>query len=203
MAIFLTGATGYIGSYLAAGLLEHPSESLNLLVRARNREDAQRRLWRSLQLHFDFPVFRQHLSGRIRIFPGDLTAPHFGLDDGQYELLTASTESVLHCAASLNRKSERSCLNVNLRGTLEVIQLARRAHDAHGLRRFSDVSTVAVAGRRSDELVTEDAAIDWARSDYDPYARTKKFAEHLVRELLPDLRRTLPSLRTINNLTPK
>jgi nucleoside-diphosphate-sugar epimerase len=98
---------------------------------------------------------------------------------------------VLHCAASLNRKSEKNCLNVNLRGTLEVIQLARRAHDAHGLRRFSEVSTVAVAGRRSNELVTEDRAIDWERSDYDPYARTKKFGEHMVRELLPDVPRTI------------
>jgi thioester reductase-like protein len=40
-----------------------------------------------------------------------------------------TTDSVIHCAASLNRKSEKSCLNVNLRGTLEVIQLAMRARD--------------------------------------------------------------------------
>jgi nucleoside-diphosphate-sugar epimerase len=103
----------------------------------------------------------------------------------------ASTDSVLHCAASLNRKSEKSCLNVNLRGTLEVIQLARRAHDRHGLRRFSEVSTVAVAGQRSNELVAEDNAIDWDRSDYDPYARTKKFGEQMVRELLPDVPHTI------------
>ncbi|PYU22518.1 MAG: hypothetical protein DMG32_18035 [Acidobacteria bacterium] len=191
MAIFLTGATGYIGSYLAAGLLEQHGESLNLLVRAEDSEEAQRRLWHSLQLHFDFPAFREHLSARIHIFCGDLTSPRFGLHDEEYELLVASTDSVLHCAASLNRKSERSCLNVNLRGTLEVIQLARRAQDAHGLRRFSEVSTVAVAGRRSNELVTEDGAIDWDRSDYDPYARTKKFGEHMVRELLPDVPRTI------------
>src|SRR6202023_2633590 len=111
--------------------------------------------------------------------------------DEQYNLLVASTDSVLHCAASLNRKSEKSCLNVNLRGTLEVVQLARRAHYTHGLRRFSEVSTVAVAGRRNHELVTEDSAIDWDRSDYDPYARTKKFGEHMVRELLPDVPRTI------------
>ncbi len=191
MAIFLTGATGYIGSYLAAGLLEQHGESLNLLVRAEDNEEAQRRLWRSLQLHFDFPAFREHLSARIRIFRGDLTSPRFGLDAHEYGLLVASTDSVLHCAASLNRKSEKSCLNVNLRGTLEVIQLARRAHDAHGLRRFSEVSTVAVAGRRNRELVSEDGAIDWERSDYDPYARTKKFGEHMVAELLPDVPRTI------------
>src|SRR5579862_757424 len=191
MAIFLTGATGYIGSYLAAGLLEQHGETLNLLVRAEDTEEAQHRLWHSLQLHFDFPAFREHLSARMRIFCGDLTSPRFGLNDEQYDLLAATTDSVLHCAASLNRKSEKSCLNVNLRGTLEVVQLARRAHDAHGLRRFSEVSTVAVAGRRSNELVTEDGAIDWERSDYDPYARTKKFGEHMVRELLPDVPRTI------------
>ena len=94
---------------------------------------------------------------------------------------------MIHCAASLNRKSEKSCLNVNLRGTLEVIQLARRAQHYHGLRRFSHVSTVAVAGKRSNEVVKKITSIDWNRSDYDPYARTKKFCEHMVRQLLPDV----------------
>src|SRR5262249_12358547 len=79
------------------------------------------------------------------------------------------------------------CLNVNLRGTLEVIKLAQAARDLHGLRRFSDVSTVAVAGHRLNEVVNEDESLDWNRSDYDPYARTKKFCEHIVDELLPDV----------------
>jgi nucleoside-diphosphate-sugar epimerase len=61
----------------------------------------------------------------------------------------------------------------------------------HGLRRFSHVSTVAVAGVRSNEVVIEDASIDWARSDYDPYARTKKFCEHMIRQLLPDTPKTI------------
>ena len=80
---------------------------------------------------------------------------------------------------------------MNLRGTLEVIQLAMRARDDHGLRRFSHVSTVAVCGQRANEVVQEDASIDWNRSDYDPYARTKKFCEHMVRQLLPDVPRTI------------
>jgi thioester reductase-like protein len=191
MAIFLTGATGYIGSYLAAGFLKQHRETLNLLVRAADANEAERRLWQALQLHFDFPSFREHLGQRIRIFRGDLTASQFGLSGDEYQALVASTDSVLHCAASLNRKSEKSCLNVNLRGTLEVVQLSRRAQNEHGLRRFSQVSTVAVAGHRSNEVVEEDSAIDWERSDYDPYARTKKFCEHMVRELLPDVQRTV------------
>ncbi len=191
MAILLTGSTGYIGAHIASNLLTGHADPLNLLVRARDEQEAHERLWRSLQLHLDFPRFEEFLNSRIHIFRGDLTDAQFGLADDDYARLVRSTDSIIHCAASLNRKSEKSCLNVNLRGTLEVIQLAMRARDQHGLRRFSHVSTVAVAGQRSNEVVQEDAAIDWNRSDYDPYARTKKFCEHMVRQLLPDVPRTI------------
>ena len=191
MAIFLTGSTGYIGAHVAANLLSQHDASLNLLVRGRDAREAELRLWNALQLHMPFPEFYEYLQAKIRIFRGDLTDPGFGLDRADYERLVHTTDSVIHCAASLNRKSEKACLNVNLRGTLEVVQMARQSQYYHGLRRFSNVSTVAVAGRRSHEVVTEDRSIEWDRSDYDPYARTKKFCEHMVRELLPDVSLTI------------
>ena len=191
MAIFLTGSTGYLGSYLVAGLFRGHRDALNLLVRANSEQEARERLWQSLQLHMEFPEFREYLEARVTIFRGDLTSERFGLSDSEYSTLVETTDSIIHCAASLNRKSEKQCLNVNLRGSLEVIQLARRAQDRNGLRRYSHVSTVAVAGHRQNEVVQEDAAIDWARSDYDPYARTKKFCEHMVKQLLPDVPRTI------------
>ena len=191
MAIFLTGSTGYIGAQLVARLLENHAATLNLLIRARSPREVEERLWRALQLHFEFPKFHHYLKTRVSLFLGDLTDSRFGLDNNDYSRLVKSTDSVIHCAASLNRKSEKSCLNVNLRGTLEVVQLAMRARDDHGLRRFSHVSTVAVAGHRKNEVVQEDRAIEWDRSDYDPYARTKKFCEHMIRELLPEVPRTI------------
>lgn len=191
MAIFLTGATGYLGAHVASLLLEGHSDRLNLLVRAKGRDDAERRLWQALQLHLSWPKFLELVRSRVQIFCGDLTSHHFGLSAEDYRALAETTDSVIHCAASLNRKSEKTCLNVNLRGTLEVIQLARAARDHHGLRRFSDVSTVAIAGQRFSEVVREEEALDWNRSDYDPYARTKKFCEHMVDELLPDVERTV------------
>ncbi|MGA2697177.1 MAG: SDR family oxidoreductase [Terriglobales bacterium] len=186
MAIFLTGSTGYIGAHVAANLLKDGA-ALNLLVRARDPHEAEVRLWQGLQLHMDFPNFYEHLQTRVRVFRGDITLESFGLARDDYDRLIHSTDSVIHCAASLNRKSEKSCLNVNLRGALEVVQLARRCHHYHGLRRFSQVSTVAVCGKRSNEVVTEGKSIDWERSDYDPYARTKKFNEHMIRQLLPEV----------------
>jgi thioester reductase-like protein len=187
MAIFLTGSTGYIGAHILAELLAGHSDRVNVLVRAKDAREAEGRLWHALQLHMDFPTFREYLATRIVAFRGDLTDAKFGLDATEYGRVVGTTDSVIHCAASLNRKSEKSCMNVNLRGTLEVLQLARRAEGVGGLRRFSFVSTVAVAGKRENEVVTEDGSIDWERSDYDPYARTKKFCEHMVREMLPNV----------------
>jgi thioester reductase-like protein len=191
MAIFLTGSTGYIGAHVAANLLRDHAAALNVLVRARDVNEAEGRLWQALQLHLPFPEFYEYLETRVRIFRGDLTEPGFGLGRDEYDRLVHTTDSVIHCAASLNRKSEKSCLNVNLRGTLEVLTLARQAEHYHGLRRFSQVSTVAVAGKRQNEVVGEDQSIDWERSDYDPYARTKKFCEHMMRVLLPETPKTV------------
>src|SRR6266576_5532920 len=191
MAIFLTGSTGYIGAHVAANLLQQHESTLNLLVRGRDRRDAEMRLWNALQLHMPFKTFHEYLQAKIRIFLGDLTDPRFGLEQDTYDRLVHTTDSIIHCAASLNRKSEKSCLNVNLRGTLEVVQLGMQVDHYHGLRRFSHVSTVAVAGKRQDEVVIEDNSIDWNRSDYDPYARTKKFCEHMIRQLLPDVPKTI------------
>lgn len=188
MAIFLTGATGYIGSYVAAGLLEqHPQERLALLVRAKSPAEAEERLWKSMQLHLDFDRFLELIRTRCDLYLGDLTFPGLGLTPEARDKLVRSMDSVLHVAASLNRKSSKACFNVNLRGTLSIIKLAREAQDHHGLRRFTDISTVAVAGERKDENVTEVDTVDWDRSDYDPYARTKKFCEHMLHELLPDV----------------
>jgi thioester reductase-like protein len=191
MGIFLTGATGYIGGHVLAGLLTGHADPVHVLVRAASLDEARQRLWRSLQLHLKFEPFYEYLRSRLVIHRGELTEPNLGLDEAGWNELAGSIRSIIHCAASLNRKSEKTCLNVNLRGTLEVIRLARQAQDRQGLRRFSHVSTVAVAGQRQNEVVTEDQAIDWARSDYDPYARTKKFCEHMIRQLLPDVPRTI------------
>ena len=85
MTIFLTGATGYIGSYIAHGLLSAHGQRLSLLVRAKSQEEGQKRLWQSLQMHMDFPTFYEHLNQRIDIYLGDLTDKNFGLDVSSYK----------------------------------------------------------------------------------------------------------------------
>lgn len=188
-ATFMTGANGYLGSYTCQTLLSETDEDLLLLIRARSRAEAIEKLWATWQLHLDADAFAAVLP-RLQFVFGDLHAPDLGLSSEHRALVMEQADSVLHIAASLNRKSEKACLNTNLRGTLSVVRLAAALHERRGLRRYSHVSTVAVAGQRDREVVQEDAAIDWDRSDYDPYGRTKKFCEHLARELLPDVPKT-------------
>jgi len=187
--IFITGATGFLGSYVVDRLMHTTDVRLAALTRAKDRDEGVAKLWKAMQLHWDGSTFYRFLD-RIDFVPGDLTEPKLGIADGRYEALITGCNSVLHIAASLNRKSEKQCLNHNLRGTLAVIKLARAMQEDHGLRRFSHVSTVAVAGQRDSEVILEDQAIDWEVSDYDPYGRTKKFCEHMVRELLPEVEKT-------------
>lgn len=183
--VFVTGGTGYLGSYAVTRLVQHHDAKLALLVRARSRKDAVAKLWNGLQMHVDAAGFERVLEN-VTFVQGDLTAPQLGIAPRARAELAERTSSILHIAASLNRRSEKACLNANLRGTLAVVGLARDVIARRGsLERFTDVSTVAVCGRRFREVVAEDSAIDWERSDYDPYARTKKFAEHMVEELLP------------------
>ena len=183
---FVTGGTGFLGSYACTRLLADTDHDLVLMARAPDRAAFIARLWSSWQLHLDADAFA-HALRRVHFVAGDLHAPGLGLSDRDRSAMTGRVDRVLHIAASLNRKSAKACLNTNLRGTLSVLQLARHLHDHGGLRRYTHVSTVAVSGERDREDVHEDDAIDWNRSDYDPYGRTKKFCEHMARELLPDV----------------
>ena len=185
MNVFLTGANGFLGSYVCTDLLRvHPEQRVHLLVRATDQREAIKKLWKTWQLHMSLDEF-QTLLKRVTIVFGDLHAPRLGISDVQWADVLANCDSILHIAASLNRKSSKACLNTNLRGTLSVIKLAAELEKKGVLRRYSHVSTVAVAGQRDREVVQEDDAIQWDRSDNDPYGRTKKFCEHMARELLP------------------
>lgn len=198
MATLITGSTGYLGSYVLASLTEEAvrtkkPEPLYLLIRPGQNKDstlraAQEKLYRAMQLHWSEEAFLEY-SRDWHCIEGDITLPGLGLSPEGKGLVLNNVDSVLHIAASLNRKSEKECLNTNLRGTLSMINLARELQEKngkHGLRRYTHVSTVAVCGERQCETVLEDTSVDWHRSDYDPYGRTKKFCEHMARELLPD-----------------
>ena len=187
-SVFVTGGTGFLGSYVVHELLTRSDRDVVLMVRGADDRARLKKVWTAMSWHQSAEEFLAYRP-RIHIVGGDLHAAGLGLTAADRTHVLDEVDSILHIAASLNRKSAKACFNTNLRGTLSVVKLGRELADRGQLERFSQVSTSAVAGIRSHEVVTDDATVDWDRSDYDPYARTKKFAEHLAAELLPEVRR--------------
>jgi len=112
--------TGYIGAHVAANLLEQHDATLNCwcVGAIRGMRTA------ALAGFATAPAVSQVLripASEDPIFRGDLTAPQFGLEAGDYDRLVHTTDSIIHCAASLNRKSEKKLFECELRGTLEVV----------------------------------------------------------------------------------
>ncbi|MEM6960420.1 MAG: SDR family oxidoreductase [Myxococcota bacterium] len=185
MSVFLTGGSGFLGSYVLHRLLTEHRERVAVLTRAACQSEAVQKLWSALQLHLDAEEFFSLLP-KIHFIYGDITRPDLGISQKQQKWILDEVDSILHAAASLNRKSERACMQTNLVGTLSTLELARALEARDQLRRYSFVSTSAVCGhRKGGETLSEDEVLNLEHSDYDPYARTKKFCEHMVQTLLP------------------
>ena len=155
MAIFLTGSTGYLGSYLVAGLFTDHMRSTQFLG-ARENEQASPRAAVAIASAslFDFPEFLEYLNSRVRIFRGDLTSERFGLSDEDYRALvdTSRFDSALRCfAESQIREAVPERESSRLAGGDSAC--SPRAGSSMGCGATRIVSTVAVAGKRQNEVV--------------------------------------------------
>jgi len=91
--IFLTGATGFVGRFLVAELLQETSATLHCLIRARSKQEAASRL-KSVLTHWD--LWRPELESRLVAIPGDLRTPRLGIDHITYRDLSRRIDSIYH-----------------------------------------------------------------------------------------------------------
>ena len=122
-SVFLTGATGFVGTEVLARLLERGDRDVVALVRAPDREAAEARLEGVLATLWRDP---SPYRARVRAVPGDVTRPGLGIDPAERAHLAEEVGAVLHCAASISFDlplDEARAINVE--GTREVIGFAR------------------------------------------------------------------------------
>jgi nucleoside-diphosphate-sugar epimerase len=177
--VLLTGATGFLGSAVAAELLRGREQvQVIVLVRAANEDEARSRVRRSLA-RFAESGQPDYCWERCMILPGDLTeAATFA--EPQFERIT----HVLHLAANTSFKSVRGVRRTNICGTL---LLARRMQEVPGLARFMHVGTAFICGVPAPRIVNED---DYPRRGVlhvAEYTRTKAAAELLLERMVPKL----------------
>ncbi len=170
--IFLTGATGFLGAFVLAELLERTSGPIDCLIRARDPAQAKQRIEQVLGRH-GLPALA--LASRVTCIPGDLAQPHLGLPPEHFEQLAAVTDTIIHSGASVNFVFPYEALKAsNVDGTREILRLAAAAR-----ARLHHVSTIGVfpAGNtviRENELAAGPQRLPLG------YMRAKWVAEQLV-----------------------
>jgi amino acid adenylation domain-containing protein/thioester reductase-like protein len=175
--IFLTGATGFLGTFLLHELLQQTRSDIYCLVRATNLEEGRAKIQKTLQ--------RAHLwheSLNARIFPvlGDLAKPHMGVEPTQFSRLAEKLDIIYHCGAWVNVVYPYSALEaVNVTGTQEVLRLASQTK----VKPVHFISTTDVYSSMYSDGVSpasEHSPVGPINQLYSGYAQSKLAAEGLV-----------------------
>lgn len=172
-AVLLTGATGYLGSFLCAELLARTDAVIHCLVRADSIGQGGERLRRTLAAR---GVSVTDLA-RVVAVPGDLARPRLGLSEDVFDELARQIDAIYHCGAAVNFvRPYRSLRAANVAGTQEILRLAARTR----ITPVHHVSTLAVlAGAfalRAPE-VTEDGPLPPPIGHDTGYSESKWVAE--------------------------
>jgi fatty acid CoA ligase FadD9 len=189
--VLLTGATGFLGRYLALEWLERMDlvgGKLICLVRAKSNEDARRRLDKT----FDsgdpelLRHYRELAAQHLEVIAGDKAEPNLGLDQQTWQRLADTVDLIVDPAAMVNHVLPYSQLfGPNALGTAELIRIALTTK----LKPFTHVSTQGVADQIEPSAFTEDADIRVISptrvigdSYANGYANSKWAGEVLLRE---------------------
>ena len=177
--IFVTGATGFLGTQLVRELLvRQPRAKLALLIRPKAGQPVERRI--------DSIVPGAERS-RVEVCQGDVSQPRCGLDASTYQRLAAETTRVIHSAATVRfDHSLAEARSMNVEGTRHVLDFAAAAHE---LRSFAYVGTAYVAGERTGLIREDELAV--GQSYRNTYEQTKSEAEALVRSRMDSLPGTI------------
>ncbi|TQE38786.1 amino acid adenylation domain-containing protein [Streptomyces ipomoeae] len=152
-AVLLTGATGFVGSFILREVLERTSADVYCLVRAGTPADALARLRRSQER---YGLWDDRFGARIVPVPGDLAEPLLGLPADRFDDLARRINVVYHNGARVNHLESYGQLRAtNVSGVREVFRLAAR-HRIKPVHQISTVGTLAAAPGKDPDTLPED-----------------------------------------------
>ncbi len=189
--VLLTGATGFLGRYLALDWLERMDlvdGKVIALVRAKSDEDARMRLDKT----FDsgdpklLAHYRKLAADHLEVIAGDKGEANLGLDDATWQRLADTVDLIVDPAALVNHVLPYSELfGPNAVGTAELLRIALTTK----LKAYTYVSTIGVGDQIQPGTFVEDAdvrEISATRKINDGYANgygnSKWAGEVLLRE---------------------
>ena len=181
--VLVTGGTGFLGTQVCLRVLHETDHSIVVLVRAKDHEEAARRLGRAW---YDWPRLTTEVGRRVRPLASDISEDRLGLGDEDYASLVGTVTHIIHSAADMRLNGPIEELRrANVGGTRNMIALAKAAHADHGIVRHSHVSTAYVAGSRRGEVPEDSLSGEAGFSSR--YELSKFEGEQLVKEAKAEL----------------
>ncbi|WP_296358928.1 polyketide synthase [Ramlibacter sp.] len=135
-AVFVTGATGFVGAYLAAELLKS-GIAVHGLVRADDAEQGRARLVASLE---GYGLWNADYAKLVTPVVGDLSQPMFGMAEAEFDTLADQVDAICHSGALVDwMQPLDNYIGPNVVGTHEALRLASRGKG----KAFHLISTAA------------------------------------------------------------
>ena len=183
-SIILTGATGFLGAFLMAGLLER-GHQVTVLGRASKELSLADRL-AALVRWFGLAEPGERLSA----LKADLSRTHLGLDEPTYGRLCARGGKIIHCASdtSFAERNRARVMEANVSSLSALLELAADARAEH----LYYVSTAYAAGLRKGLCLETPVA---AGRFTNVYEESKALAEGIVTRTCADRAVPLSILR--------
>lgn len=151
MKVFITGATGLVGSFVCRQLLENGH-----IIRAVKRNSSKMTLLEDIEQRIEWVV-------------GDMNDTEF------LEESLEGIEAVIHAAAiiSFDRRWEQKMYQTNVLGTADLVNTCLKL----GVKKFLHISSVAAIGRKAGQIKLSEAD-RWEGTEFDSiYARSKYLQE--------------------------
>lgn len=173
--VFLTGATGVVGSAVLKNLILGTKADIVLLVRGENPRSRVEKIFAFLQINF------LENESRIKILNTSAETPLYGLRVDDFRLLAESIDTVFHCAANVNLTQSADDAKATALASIENIVQILKANRACKLEH---VSTVGVNGMAKSGLAEDRVAVD--RSYFNSYEMSKAYVENRLYSLIDD-----------------
>jgi thioester reductase-like protein len=172
-SVFLTGATGFVGTFLLVDLLK-ANNRVFVLVRAADKVKGLQRL-REAMAAYEFGS--NYNLDRVTVICGDLDQPNFGLSESEFVDLANDIDVIIHNGALVNGVLPYVKLApINVQGTKTCLRLAIVGNTIKHLHYVSTLSVFPHKFHDQKETMTPRSP---SQLD-DGYAQSKYVAEKVV-----------------------
>ncbi len=182
-SVVLTGATGFLGAFLLAGLLSR-GYRVTVLGRASKEKSLNERLANIISWLGIDPT--RHLDA----IETDFSQKHLGLNDKAYIRLCAGSDKIIHCASdtSFALRFRDRVMEANVSNLSSILGFAEDSHTEH----FYYVGTAYASGQCCGLCREAPAAIEYFTNVYE---ESKAMAEGIIRQRCKDTGMPLAILR--------